>query len=173
MAGGRVATGFAGTPVICDALTMVHEISAAYRLLLNQECPSWLYAVLQGATTVWERWDALLPDGTVNPGTMTSFNHYAFGSIADWMHRVVAGLAPLSPGYKDILFQPRPGGGVTAAAARHESPYGLVAISWRVTDREIIVDLTVPTGSTALLDLEGSEPVRLGPGSHSVSRSRY
>jgi alpha-L-rhamnosidase len=172
LAAGRVATGFAGTPVICDALTMVDEIAAAYHLLLSRECPSSLYAVVQGATTVWERWDALLPDGPVNPGTMTSFNHYAFGSIADWMHRVVAGLAPLSPGYKDILFRPRPGDGITAASARHESPYGLVAISWRLTDTEICVDLTVPTGSTALLDLEGSEPVLLAHGDHTIARPR-
>ncbi len=172
LAGGRVSTGFAGTPVICDALTTADEIGTAYELLLNRECPSWLYAVQQGATTVWERWDALLPDGTVNPGTMTSFNHYAFGSVADWMHRVIAGLAPLSPGYKDILFRPRPGGGITTATARHESPYGLVAISWRVTDRGTSVDLTVPTGSTARLDLEGRDPVLLGPGHHSVASDR-
>ncbi len=170
VARSRIATGFAGTPAICDALTEVDEIAAAYQLLLNKECPSWLYAVLQGATTVWERWDALLPDGTVNPGTMTSFNHYAFGSIADWMHRVVAGLAPLSPGYKEILFRPRPGGGLTSASARHESPYGLVSISWRLTGPALAVDLTVPTGSTGLLDLEGSEPIRLGPGDHSITR---
>jgi alpha-L-rhamnosidase len=172
LAGGRVRTGFAGTPVICDALTIANEIGTAYQLLLNRECPSWLYGVQQGATTVWERWDSLLPDGTVNPGTMTSFNHYAFGSVADWMHRVIAGLAPLSPGYKDILFRPRPGGGITAATARHESPYGLVAISWRVTDRGTSVDLTVPTGSTALLDLEGTDPMLLGPGHHSVAADR-
>lgn len=172
IAGGCIATGFAGTPVICDALTEVDETASAYQLLLNRECPSWLYAVMQGATTVWERWDALLPDGTVNPGTMTSFNHYAFGSIADWMHRVIAGLAPLSPGYREILFRPRPGGGLTSASARLESPYGLVSISWRLTGPAISVDLTVPTGSTALLDLEGSEPVALGPGDHSMTSAR-
>ncbi|MGI0501413.1 hypothetical protein ABY44_00005, partial [Burkholderia sp. ZZQ-2] len=76
---------------VCDALTMTGHTDAAYDLLLEQECPSWLYQVVQGATTVWERWDAMLPDGTVNPGTMTSFNHYALGAVADWLHRSVAG----------------------------------------------------------------------------------
>jgi alpha-L-rhamnosidase len=166
--GGRIATGFAGTPVISDALTMVGEVDCAYRLLLQRDCPSWLYAVTQGATTVWERWDALLPDGTVNPGTMTSFNHYALGAVADWVHRVVAGLAPASPGYREILFRPRPGGGITHASARHESPYGTVAISWELVGDQMSVEVTVPTGSTAVLDFEGSEPVPLGPGDHAV-----
>jgi alpha-L-rhamnosidase len=167
---GRIATGFAGTPVIADALSMVGETERAYQLLLQKGCPSWLYAVACGATTVWERWDALRPDGSVNPGRMTSFNHYALGSIADWMHRVVAGLAPAAPGYREILFRPRPGGGITSASAQHESPYGRVGIAWQATDDEITVELRIPIGSTGLLDVEGSDPLPLGPGSHSVTR---
>ncbi len=79
---------------------------------------------LQGATTVWERWDAMLPGGTVNPGTMTSFNHYALGAVADWLHRSVAGLAPAEPGYRRIRFAPQPGGGLTHASATQRTPYG-------------------------------------------------
>ncbi|HTV12516.1 MAG TPA: glycoside hydrolase family 78 protein [Acidimicrobiales bacterium] len=164
---GRIGTGFAGTPLIAEALTRVGEVASAYKLLLQRECPSWLYAVTMGATTVWERWDALLPDGSVNPGQMTSFNHYAFGAIADWLHRSVAGLAPAAPGYKEIVFRPRPGGGITSAGGRHESPYGTIAISWELVNDKISVTVRVPTGSTALVDLEGHEPVRIGPGSHS------
>jgi len=164
--GGRIATGFAGTPVVCDALCDVGDLARAYLLLLERECPSWLYAVTRGATTVWERWDALLPDRSVNPGTMTSFNHYALGAVADWMHRVVAGIAPASPGYQEVLFRPRPGGGISFASARHESPYGTVAISWLVTETGLTVDVVVPTGSRATLDLDGCEPVALGPGRH-------
>ena len=81
----RIATGFVGTPIVSDALTSTGHVDAAYDLLLEQEAPSWLYAVRQGATTVWERWDSLRPDGTVNPGTMTSFNHYALGAVAGWL----------------------------------------------------------------------------------------
>lgn len=163
-AGNRIATGFAGTPVITDALTEVDELETAYRLLLEKECPSWLYSVEQGGTTIWERWDSLLPDGTVNPGEMTSFNHYALGAVADWMHRSVAGLAPLEPGYKRILFRPQPGGGLTWASAAHETPYGRAAVSWRTTDTGLSVDVTVPTGTTARVELPGQEPVETGPG---------
>ncbi len=167
--GSRIGTGFAGTPLIADALTMAGATSTAYELLLQKQCPSWLYAVTMGATTVWERWDSLLPDGAINPGQMTSFNHYAFGAVADWAHRVVAGLAPVAPGYKEILFQPRPRNGITYASARHESPYGTVAISWHLSEGRIFVDVTVPTGSTAVLDLEGGTRVPLGPGSQSFA----
>jgi alpha-L-rhamnosidase len=166
-AGNRIATGFAGTPVVSDALTTSGHVDRAYDLLFERGCPSWLYAVDQGATTVWERWDALLPDGSVNPGTMTSFNHYALGAVADWMHRTVAGLAPAAPGYRSIRFSPRPGGGLTSAAARHESPYGEVAIAWRLAGGGLELSLTVPTGATAVLDLAGSDPIDLRPGIHS------
>ncbi|WP_326493591.1 family 78 glycoside hydrolase catalytic domain [Pseudarthrobacter sp. SL88] len=163
-AGNRIATGFAGTPVIADALTAVGELEAAYDLLLERECPSWLYAVAQGGTTIWERWDSLLPDGSVNPGDMTSFNHYALGAVADWMHRTVAGLAPLEPGYRRILFRPQPGGGLTSASARHETPYGTASIAWETTDDGYTVTVHVPTGTTARVELPGHEPHDVGSG---------
>ncbi len=92
--GYRISTGFVGTPLICDALCSQGYAEAAFRLLMQRECPSWLYPVTMGATTIWERWDSMLPDGKVNPGEMTSFNHYALGAVADWLHRTAAGLAP-------------------------------------------------------------------------------
>ncbi len=168
-AGFRISTGFVGTPLIADALTATGHIDVAYRLLCERECPSWLYPVLQGATTVWERWDSLLPDGTVNPGQMTSFNHYALGSIGDWMHRVVAGLAPAMPGYREILFRPRPGGGLTAASAAHESPYGRISIAWAIRGASLEVAVEVPTGTTAVLDLPGQPQRHIGPGQHTAS----
>ena len=106
-AGHRIGTGFVGTPLVCDALAHAGALDTAYRLLLQRECPSWLYPVTMGATTIWERWDSLLPDGTVNPGEMTSFNHYALGAVADWLHRTVAGLAPAAPGYRRLRIAPR------------------------------------------------------------------
>src|SRR5262249_21416887 len=107
--GYRIGSGFLGTPIICDVLCRAGEHETAYRLLLERECPSWLYPVTMGATTIWERWDSMLPDGSINPGEMTSFNHYALGAVADWLHRVVAGLAPGAPGYRKLLIEPRPG----------------------------------------------------------------
>ncbi|WP_246121576.1 alpha-L-rhamnosidase [Pseudonocardia cypriaca] len=165
-AGNRIATGFVGTPLVTDALSSTGELATAYDLLLGRECPSWLYPVTQGATTIWERWDSLLPDGRVNPGSMTSFNHYALGAVADWLHRVVAGLAPLAPGYCEVRFAPRPGGGLTRAAARHRSPYGMVGISWELVDGTLTVDTELPTGTTGVLDLDGEPPHALGPGKH-------
>ena len=98
--GFHIASGFLGTPFITDALTNSGQLATAYELLLQRDNPSWLYPVSMGATTIWERWDSMLPDGSINPGDMTSFNHYAFGSVADWLHRTVGGLAPAAPGYR-------------------------------------------------------------------------
>ena len=132
--GHRIGTGFAGTPILCDALCAVGAVDTAYRLLLQTEAPSWLYPVLHGATTVWERWDGIRPDGTRNPGEMNSFNHYALGAVVDWLHRSVAGLAPAEPGYRRLLVQPLPGPGLDHATARHDTPYGRAEAGWRRTD---------------------------------------
>ena len=165
-AGNRIATGFAGTPVISDALTTAGTVEIAYDLLLERECPSWLYTVLQGGTTIWERWDSQRPDGSINPGEMTSFNHYALGAVADWMHRVVAGISPASAGYREILVRPQPGGGLTSASARHLTPYGELSIAWVLDAEGLTVDLVVPTGSTARVELPGREPFAVASGIH-------
>jgi alpha-L-rhamnosidase len=162
----RIGTGFAGTPLILDALSSSGHLDEAYRLLLEKGCPSWLYPVTMGATTIWERWDSMLPDGTVNPGDMTSFNHYALGAVADWLHRVVAGLAPAAPGYRTMTVRPRPGGGLTRAAARHVTPYGPAAVSWRRAGAELRVEVTVPPGCAAQVHLPGTASTTVGSGEH-------
>lgn len=153
--GYRIATGFVGTPLVADALASGGHLDAAERLLLQTECPSWLYPVTMGATTVWERWDSLLPDGTVNPGEMTSFNHYALGAVADWLHRTVAGLAPDAPGYARLRIAPRPLAGLERASARHLTPYGEASVSWHRDGGEIVVRAIVPPNTTAIVDLPG------------------
>ena len=165
--GFAIRTGFVGTPLICDALCHTGHEQAAYRLLLQQECPSWLYPVTMGATTIWERWDSLLPDGSVNPGEMTSFNHYALGAVADWMHRTIGGLAPAEPGYRRMEVRPRPGGGLTHCRTGHLTPYGLAECAWRIGAGSIDLDLVIPPNTTALVSLPGSEtsPVEVGSGS--------
>jgi alpha-L-rhamnosidase len=164
--GYTIPTGFVGTPLLCDALAETGHLEAAYRLLLQRECPSWLYQVTHGATTIWERWDSLLPDGTVNPSGMTSFNHYAFGAVADWLHRTVAGLAPAAPGYRRIRFAPRPGGGLTHAQASLLTPYGLTAISWQLDGADLRVTATVPPNAAAEVDLPGQPLAQVGAGRH-------
>ena len=138
---------------------MTGHLDHAYGLLLEKECPSWLYPVTMGATTIWERWDSMLPDGSINPGQMTSFNHYALGAVADWMHRVVGGLAPAAPGYQRVRIAPQPGGGLElgqdlAADART----ALVKVAWEIVDGELTVEADLPEGVTAELELPGSDP---------------
>ena len=129
--GHRIGVGFAGVNVVSDALSLTGHTESAYSLLLQAETPSWLSMIRKGATTIWERWDSMLDDGTVNSGKMTSFNHYALGSVADWMHRVIGGVEAVEPGYRRIRFAPRPGGGLTCAATSHESPDGRVPVRGR------------------------------------------
>ena len=162
--GYRIATGFVGTPLVTDALSEGGHIDAAERLLLQTECPSWLYPVTMGATTVWERWDSLLPDGTVNPGEMTSFNHYALGAVADWLHRTVAGLAPDAPGYARLRIAPRPLSALDHAEARHLTPYGAASVAWVRDGSEVIVTAVVPPNTTAVVDLGPGSDVRGGLG---------
>ena len=165
--GFRISTGFVGTPLIMDALTDSGHLDVAYRLMLQTGCPSWLYAVTMGATTVWERWDAMLPDGSINPGQMTSFNHYALGAVADWLHRTFAGLSPAAPGYRELLVRPAPARALTSASARHRTPYGDAEVSWQRSQGQLRLRVLVPVGATASVHIPGrSEPVRVGHGTH-------
>jgi alpha-L-rhamnosidase len=166
--GFHIASGFLGTPLVTDALTNAGQLATAYALLMQRENPSWLYPVMMGATTIWERWDSMLPDGSINPGDMTSFNHYAFGAVADWLHRTVAGLAPSEPGYRRFRVAPRPGRGLTSAAATHETPYGPAAVAWTLSGGTVFsLEVTVPPNTTADIVLpDGSAPVQVCPGRH-------
>jgi alpha-L-rhamnosidase len=166
-ADGRVATGFLGTPLVLPALSAAGRFDAAYLMLLRQQVPSWLYQVVTGATTVWERWDAIRPDGTIHDGRMLpfpegseadeghmlSFNHYAYGAVVDWIYRHVAGIAPSTPGYRSIRIAPRPVAGLDHAEARVATPYGNATISWVVLPEGFRVRLTIPVGTSATLDL--------------------
>ncbi|KAL3475885.1 bacterial alpha-L-rhamnosidase-domain-containing protein [Aspergillus californicus] len=153
----QVSTGFAGTPVITHALTKSGHHQLAYRMLQESNCPSWMYPISMGATTVWERWDSMLPDGTINPGEMTSFNHYALGSIINWLHKTVAGVSPLEPGWRHVLVSPLPGGTVTSAEAAYETAYGRLESRWEVKDGDQFkLELVVPPNSAAKVVLPGS-----------------
>lgn len=164
--GYHIRTGFVGTPLICDALCQTGHHRTAYHLLMQRECPSWLYPVTMGATTIWERWDSMLPDGSINPGEMTSFNHYALGAVADWMHRTIGGLVPLEPGYRRMKIQPQPGGGLTQARTRHLTPYGPVEVAWKIENDTFNLDLILPPNTSAQVVLPGADaPIEVGSGS--------
>jgi alpha-L-rhamnosidase len=168
--GNHIQTGFAGTPFITHALTKTGHLDTAYRLLLQTECPSWLYPVTMGATTIWERWDSMLPDGTINPGQMTSFNHYAFGAVAYWMHQIIGGIAPLEPGYSRVLITPQPGGDIQWARSSLDSRHGTISVAWsRDGDGPIELEVVVPEGVTALVQLPGTQERELDGGQHDLS----
>jgi alpha-L-rhamnosidase len=145
----HLTTGFLGTPYICEVLTRFGYLDVAYKLLLQDSYPSWLYPVKMGATTIWERWNGLLPDGTPYPGTMNSFNHYAYGAIGDWLYRTVAGIDTYEdgPGYKHSRIWPHPGGGLSWAEVELETPYGKLSSHWVDSVGRFKLDVEVPANS--------------------------
>ena len=168
--GFTISTGFAGTPLITDALSSTGHLEEAYELLLQTKSPSFLYPVTMGATTIWERWDSVLPDGTINATGMTSLNHYALGAVADWMHRVIGGLTRTSAGWRTMTIAPQPGGDLTSARAAHDTVLGRAESHWRAEGGEMLFDVVVPEGATATV-VPPLHPDRLsievGPGAHS------
>ncbi len=167
--GYRVTTGFAGTPFITWALSETGHVAEAYRLLLERECPSWLYPVTMGATTVWERWDSMLPDGSVNPGEMTSFNHYALGAVADWIYQVVAGIRPAEPGYRRVRVQPVPGPGIDHVRAAYDSRAGRIEVAWRQDADGFALDVTLPDGVPADVVLPDGRVHEVVGGTHAFT----
>ena len=168
----KISTGFSGTPLVTHALSRTGHLDVAYRLLFEKECPSFLYPATQGATTIWERWDSVLPDGTVNATGMTSLNHYALGAISDWLHRVVGGLERVAPGWKHFRIAPQPGGGLMWATTAHDTVHGRAAVEWKVANGEMTLNATVPEGTTATVVLPlhpNNLTVEVGPGQHQWS----
>ena len=168
----HLTTGFLGTPYLCHVLSRYGYLTDAYMLIERTEYPSWLYPVTKGATTIWERWDGLKPDGSFQDAGMNSFNHYAYGAVGDWLYRVMAGLEidESAPAYKHLLVQPQPGGTITSASARYESMYGRVSSGWLIANGRFELTVDVPPNTTATIRLphaasasvtEGGSP--LGP----------
>jgi alpha-L-rhamnosidase len=161
--GNHLTTGFLGTPYLCHVLTRFGYTDVAYSLLLQETYPSWLYPVKMGATTIWERWDGIKPDGTFQTPGMNSFNHYAYGAIGDWMYRTITGLQETAPGYKKILVAPQPGGTLTSAAAELQTLYGLAKSSWKIESGLLKVDITIPHNTTAEILLPKASEVKSLP----------
>ncbi len=169
----HLTTGFLGTPYLTWALSENGQLDTAYDLLMQETCPSWLYPITCGATTIWERWDGISPGGSINtegindPSDMCSFNHYAYGAIGDWLYKVVAGINYVeeNPGYKSILIKPRPGGNLTYVNASLETRYGLIKSSWRIDDGKFTLNVTIPPNTTSTVKLpDNSEEKIIGSG---------
>jgi alpha-L-rhamnosidase len=176
----HLTTGFLGTPYLLDVLSEFHLDDDAYMLLERTEYPSWLYPVTKGATTIWERWDGIKPDGSFQDAGMNSFNHYAYGAVGEWMYSTLAGLRvdEQVPGYKHVIIAPRPGGTIMSASARHQSMYGAVASSWEEAGNRFVLSVEVPANTTAMVVLpprallegatEGGRPLKQADGVLSV-----
>ncbi|MGZ3819473.1 MAG: family 78 glycoside hydrolase catalytic domain [Mucilaginibacter sp.] len=157
--GNHLTTGFLGTPYLCHVLTRFGHNEMAYRLLLQDTYPSWLYPVKMGATTIWERWDGIRPDKSFEAASMNSFNHYSYGAIGDWMYRVMAGMDTYDdgPGYKHIRIMPHPGGGFTNATASLQTYYGTLTSGWEVKDGKTWYSIEIPANTKADIFLPASK----------------
>lgn len=172
--GYRIGTGFPGTPYILFALADNGYADTALRMLTCAECPSWLYEVRVGATTVWERWDGLdesghCPIGNDGTGGMISYNHYASGAVGDFLYRRIAGLEATSCGYRTFRIRPLVGGGITWAKAGLMTPYGQASSSWRVENGVFTITCEVPCGTSCTLTMPGGSERLLQPGVHTLS----
>lgn len=147
----HLTTGFLGTPVLCHALSEIGRTDLAYKLLFNKKYPSWLYAVTMGATTIWERWDGIKPDGTFQNEGMNSFNHYAYGAIGNWLYTRCAGIQshPDFPGYKKIIIKPELSDKLEFATASLNSMYGKIESHWERQDDKLKLKATIPPNTSA------------------------
>ena len=189
--GWRIDTGFLGTPYLLFALSDTGHVEEAYRVLMNEKCPGWIYAIRMGATTIWERWDAILPDGRINMSldqagskaassddydpedqsapSMTSFNHYSYGAVGDWLYRRLAGLEAEEPGWKQFRLAPIPGGGITHTEVFTETPYGKVVAGWKIENSHFTLSVSVPVGTKCRMVLPDGTEELLPSGAHERS----
>lgn len=153
---GHLVTGFAGTPYFCHALSENGYVKEAYELLLKEDFPSWLYQVKMGATTVWEHWDGIKPDGTMWSSDMNSFNHYAYGAVGDWLYRVVLGIDAdeEEPGFRRIIIRPQTGEAFSYAEGAFISIYGEIAVRWEKEGERTKLSVRIPVNTRAAVILE-------------------
>ncbi len=168
---GHLTTGFVGTPYLLHALSDNGYAEDAYNLLLRKEYPSWLYPITMGATTIWERWDSMRPDGSMQDPGMTSFNHYAYGAVGDWLYGVVAGInpSPQAPGFAHTEFRPLPDRRLQFAKASIETRHGLLESGWEYQGDSIVFRVTVPQGCTAEFHYGGAVQ-QLKGGTHTITK---
>ena len=175
--GNRLRTGFTGTPLLCPTFSENGMDDLAYEVLLREDFPGWLYEIHMGATTIWERWNSLLPDGTISDTGMNSFNHYAYVSIAEWIWRRCAGLQPVesAPGFTHVKIAPKPHRAIGKVDAQYQSASGLWKIAWEIDGDDLTLRFSVPFGCTAEVDLpvapEGMNYGTVGGGTYEIRYS--
>lgn len=182
---GVIGTGFIGTPALLPALTRLGMLDLAEAMFLNRKVPGWLYQVERGATSIWERWDAISEDGTIYDPLMNSYNHYAYGAVCQWLFEDVAGIKPVAdrPGFQEIDFDPAILPGLSPVSAWHDTRFGRIEAGWVVEGDRVSATLTVPEGVTSRVcgrkdrkqlqvggaPLEPGQQVRLTAGHHRIS----
>jgi alpha-L-rhamnosidase len=168
---GSLTTGFVGVGLICPALTQIGRSDLAWRLVVNDKYPSWLFSVKNGATTIWERWDGWTPERGFQDPAMNSFNHYSFGSVGEWLYSGAAGIQvdETKPGYKHFFLRPQITSRLNYVKASLNSPYGIISSHWHVKGDRLLYDVTVPPNTTATLDLQGLPSRLLPAGKHHFS----
>ncbi|MFT4184178.1 MAG: family 78 glycoside hydrolase catalytic domain [Rhizobium sp.] len=146
----KIGTGFIGTPALLPALTKLGMDDLAEKVFLQQDVPGWLYQVAQGATTIWERWDALAPDGTIYDPDMNSYNHYAYGAVCQWLFESVAGISPnpQAPGFAEVIVDPAPIAAISPVSAHHDVRQGRIEAAWECRGNDVRYRLTLPEGCT-------------------------
>lgn len=168
---GYLKTGFVGTYLLNKVLSDYGNNELAYKLLLNEDCPSWLYAVNMGATTIWERWNSILPDGKISGTEMNSLNHYSYGSVVEWMYRNMAGLhlEEENPGFTHVTIAPQPDYRITSCDMKYESIAGTYEVNWKVEKSgEFCLRVKVPfaAGATVLLPNTTKEAIEIPAGTY-------
>ena len=168
--GGSNTCGFLGTPYILHALSENGYADIAYKLLLREECPSWLYSVNHGATTMWEHWNGIKEDGSFWSSDMNSFNHYAYGAVCDWLFGVSVGIKPIEPGYSEVEIIPHPLGEMGFAEGKIKTAYGEIGAKWYYEDENVCYDIELPEGVSARLELPGEDALTLVSGRYHFVR---
>lgn len=184
----KIGTGFLGTPFILFALSDTGHTDDAYQILLQEECPGWMYSVKLGATTTWECWDAVTPNGNINRNTdrpkfgkviekdydiedpempgLSSLNHYAYGAVGDWLYRRVAGIEAIKPAFKEFIVKPTLGGGITFVDCSTDTPFGKISVNWKCNNNMFYIDIAVPISAKCKLVLPNGSIFELEHGVH-------
>ncbi|MBW9055909.1 alpha-L-rhamnosidase [Rhizobium mesosinicum] len=184
---GVIGTGFIGTPALLPALTRLGMLDLAEKMFLNRKVPGWLYQVERGATSIWERWDALAEDGTIYDPDMNSYNHYAYGAVCQWLFEDVAGIKPLEdkPGFEEVVFDPAILPALSPVSAWHDTRFGRIEAGWTLEEGFVTCRLVLPPGVAARLHgrsdrkalkangatVEQGQDLRLAAGEHKITFS--
>ncbi|BCJ46988.1 rhamnosidase [Actinoplanes ianthinogenes] len=171
--GGHLSVGFMGVENLLPVLADHGHADVAYQILQQPDYPGWGYMISRGATTIWERWDGIRPDGSLQDPGMNSFNHYGLGSVGDWMYRQVGGVAPAAPGYAQVLLAPRPGGTLTSASSDLTTAYGRVRSAWSRSGSAITLQIVVAPGTTATVRVPGATVTSAPPEAVPVGGTSY